>query len=99
MSRRVVITPTAEADLDDILHFIALDNPAAGRRLATTLRARMKTLAKMPERCPLAPEDGLDGLEIHHLIHGKYRILFTVNAERIVILQARHRARLPATED
>ncbi len=32
MSRKVVLTPTAEADLDAILHFIALDHlPAAFR--------------------------------------------------------------------
>ena len=99
MSRRVVITPTAEADLDHILYFIALDNPAVGRRFVTTLRAKMKTLARMPERCPLAPEDGLDGLEIRQLIHGNYRILFTVDADHIVVLQVRHGARLPATED
>ncbi|GER08860.1 plasmid stabilization protein [Iodidimonas muriae] len=99
MSRRVAITPTAEADLDDILHFIAVDNPAAARRFVTTLRARMKTLARMPERCPRAPEDGLDGLEIRHLITSGYRILFTVDADLIVILQVRHGARLPATED
>ncbi len=99
MSRKVVITATAEADLDNILHFIALDSPAAGRRFVTTLKARMKALAAMPERCPLAPEDGLDGLEIGHLIIGNYRILFTVDADRVVILQVRHGARLPVTED
>lgn len=99
MSRRVVITATAAANLDDILHVIALDSPATGKRFVTSLRARMKTLAAMPERCPLAPEDGLDGLEIRHLIIGNYRILFTLDTDRVVILQVRHGARLPATEE
>lgn len=99
MSRRVVITPTAEADLDDILRFIALDSPSAGKRFVTGLRARMKTLAAMPERCPRAPEDGLDGLEIRHLIYGQYRVLFTVDGERVAILQVRHGARLPSRDD
>lgn len=99
MSRKVVLTPTSEADLDDILHFIALDDVAAARRFVAALRARMKTLARMPERCPRAPEDGLDGLEIRQLITGGYRILFTLDADRIVILQVRHGARLPATEE
>lgn len=99
MSRKVVITPTAEADLDHILHAIALDNPAAARRFVSTLRARARTLAEMPERCPRAPEDGLDGMEIRHLILRGYRILFSVGPDRVVILQVRHGARLPAAGD
>lgn len=90
----VVITPMAEANLDGILRFIARDNPAAARRFVSRLRARMQTLASMPERCPLAPENGFDGVEIRHLIFGEYRILFTINAAHVVILQVRHSARM-----
>lgn len=99
MIRTVVITPAAAANLDEIIHYIALDNPAAARRLINALRAKIKTLAKMPGRCPLAPEDGLDGLQIRHLIHGNYRILFTADDTQIAILQIRHAARLPAGGD
>ncbi|MBX3509121.1 type II toxin-antitoxin system RelE/ParE family toxin [Parvibaculum sp.] len=99
MTRKIIITPTAEADLDGILHFIALDDPAAARRFISGLRKRMKTLAAMPERCPIAPESGLDGLEIRHLISGQYRILFASDAKHIVILQVRHGARLPDMPD
>ncbi|MEQ8283303.1 MAG: type II toxin-antitoxin system RelE/ParE family toxin [Parvibaculum sp.] len=97
MTRKVVITPTAEADLDGILHFIALDDPAAARRFVAGLRRRMKSLVTMAKRCPLAPENGLDGLEIRHSIQGQYRILFALEPTHIVILQVRHGARLPAT--
>lgn len=45
----------------------------------------------MPERCAKAPEDGL---EIRHLLHGRYLILFTIEPDRVVILQIRHGARL-----
>lgn len=48
----------------------------------------------MPERCPLAPEDGLDGVTIRHLIYGDYRILFSIDAAQVVILQVRHGARM-----
>lgn len=93
MSRKVVITPTGEADLDDILHFIALDDPGAARRFISGLRRRMKTLAEMAERCPIAPENGLDGLEIRHLIYGQYRIVFALEDRCVVVLQIRHGAR------
>ena len=97
MTRKLVITPTAEADLDDILRFIAIDDPTAARRFVSGLRKRMKTLATMPERCPIAPESGLDGLKIRHLIFSQYRILFAADAKQLVILQVRHGARLPDT--
>ena len=99
MRRKVVLTPTAEANLDEILRVIALDNPSAARRFVAGLRGKIKTLAAMPKRCPLAPENGLDDLEIRHLIFGNYRIVFAIDAGEVVILQVRHGARLPMTED
>ncbi len=99
MNRKVVITPTAEADLDDILHFIALDDAAAARRFTSGLRRKLKTLATLADRCPFAPEHGLDGLEIRHLIYGQYRIIFALDAKRAVILQIRHGARLPIAKE
>lgn len=93
MKYEVVITPAAEANLDHILHFIALDNPVAGRKFVAGLRNKLKSLASMPERCPLAPENGFDGVTIRHLLHGNYRLLFTVETERVIVLQIRHAAR------
>ena len=93
MIRKVLLTPTAEADLDSILRYIALDNPAAGRRFIGELRRKMASLTTMAERCPLAPETGLDGLKLRHLIHRRYRIVFTVEQGSVVILQVRHGAR------
>ena len=48
----------------------------------------------MPERCPLAPETGMDGRELRHLVHGHYRIIFTVEPARVIVLQVRHGARM-----
>jgi plasmid stabilization system protein ParE len=98
MSRNVVITPTAEANLDEIFRFIALDGPRAASRFIEALRRKIATLASMPERCPAASEDGLDGLEIRQIVHGNYRILFTIATNVVVGLQVRHSARLPVTE-
>lgn len=95
MTRTVVLTPSAEADLDAILAYIALDNPTAARRFVATLRRKITTLATFPERCARAPEDGLDGMEIRQLLYSRYRILFTIAPDRVTILQIRHGARLP----
>lgn len=99
MKYRVVVTPSAEANLDDIFRFIALDKPKAANKFVASLRSKMNTLAQMPTRCPLAPEDGLDGLGIRHLIYGSYRIIFTVDAREVTVLQIRHGARSPMGKD
>lgn len=53
-----------------------------------------------PKRCPRAPEDGLDGLEIRHLMHDPYRIIFAIDSATVAILQVRHMRQLPmAGED
>lgn len=95
MTYRVVVTPGAERDLDDIFRFIARDNPGAARKFAAELRGRLAALKTLPTRCPRAPEDGLDGLAIRHLLHGRYRILFAMDGRTVVVLQVRHGARLP----
>ena len=96
MIYRVAVTPGAERDLDDIFQFFARDNPSAARKFAAALRGRLAALKTLPTRCPRAPEDGLDGLAIRHLLHGRYRILFTMNGRTVVVLQVRHGARLLA---
>lgn len=98
MTYRVVVTSEAEQNLDELFRFVALDNPAAARKVVAVLRKRVKTLASMPKRCPRAPEDGLDGLEIRHLVHGRYRIIFGIDGKTVVVLQVRHGARLLTTE-
>ena len=98
MTYTVVVTPEAERDLDQVFRFAALETPDRARTFVTGLRRRLKTLAAMPRRCPRAPEDGLDGLEIRHLIHGRYRIIFAIDDPTVVILQVRHGARRPAGE-
>ncbi|MBV9240498.1 MAG: type II toxin-antitoxin system RelE/ParE family toxin [Acidobacteria bacterium] len=52
-----------------------------------------ETLRAGPTRCALAPEtDSLDS-EIRQLLYGRYRILFTISKEMVVILRVRHTAR------
>jgi len=94
MKYKIFITSTAEANLSEIYRHIALDSPMAARKFIMGLRNKFKTLASMPERCPLAPEDGMDGVTIRHLLYGDYRILFSIDQGHAVILQIRHGARI-----
>ncbi len=98
MKFKLVITPGAERDLDDLFAYIAQDSPANALKFLADLRKRLKTLTTFPRRGPLAPEDGLDGLEIRHLLYRDYRIVFAIDGKTVVILQALHGSRLVQEE-
>jgi toxin ParE1/3/4 len=52
---RVVITATAEAGLEQIGDFIALDSPGRAISFTHELRAKREGLLEMPKRFPLVP--------------------------------------------
>jgi plasmid stabilization system protein ParE len=98
MTFRLVLTPEAKRNIDNLFGFIARDSPANARRFVSGLEKGLKALRTLPRRCPRAPEDGRRGLEMRHLIHGDYRIVFAIVDDTVFILQVRHGARLPMDE-
>jgi toxin ParE1/3/4 len=96
MRFRVVVTIEVERNLDDVFRSVAQDSPANAQVFVDGLRSRLKTLATMPRRCPLAPENGRGGLEIRQLIHGAYRVIFAIDGRTVAVLQIRHGARRPS---
>jgi plasmid stabilization system protein ParE len=72
-----------------------------GRRWFLGLEKAIDGLADMPERCPLAPENGRVPFEVRHLLYGRapnvYRILFTIEGGTVYILHIRHSRRRPFT--
>jgi plasmid stabilization system protein ParE len=94
MRFRVVVTIEAERDLDAVFRAVSQDSPANAKAFVDGLRSRLGSLATMPRRCPRAPEDGRGGLEIRHLIHAAYRIIFAIDGRTVAVLQVRHGARL-----
>ncbi len=95
MKYRVFIEPRAKADLKAAYLFIAEDSPAhADDWFANLLRA-VATLETMPRRCPLAIESDAFDVEIRQLIHGNYRVLFTVSGSEVTVTHVRHAARRP----
>ena len=50
---------------------------------------RIKTLSNMPERSPFAPENDDEPETIRQLIANRYRVIFTVDKNAVVILHIR----------
>ncbi len=81
MTFRVEISAEAERDAEEILNW-RLEQQAGetGLHWFLALEEAIASLAKYPERCPLAPENARFPFEVRHLLYGRkphvYRILF-----------------------
>lgn len=86
MKFSVVIQPPAEADAEEAYLYILGHAPAAADAWLDGLLAVVETLATLPERCPLAPENDAFEEEIRQLLYRSHRVLFTVQGDRVHVL-------------
>jgi plasmid stabilization system protein ParE len=95
MTFHVETTPSAEEDADAILGWLLSEGAGeTGVRWFTALHDAIASLAKMPTRCPLAPENVVFPFEVRQLLYGRkphvYRILFTIEDKTVYVLHIRH---------
>ncbi len=98
MTYTIELADTAKADLREATRWIRDEaSPTAADRWLAGLLKAANTLQKQPLRCPLAAESDKFPEDIRLLLHGKrkkkYRILFTIRGDAVVILYVRHTAR------
>jgi toxin ParE1/3/4 len=82
----VVIAPAAEADMGEILDYIAIDNPGRAESFVDEIIDRCLDIPEFPEAGTARP-DVADGAR--SIVHGRYLILYRlrpgeVRIERIV---------------
>jgi plasmid stabilization system protein ParE len=90
----VEITPAAERDIEEIWIYIANDSPENAADFILRFEDQINTLERLPERCPLIPENELLGSFYRHLLYGAYRTIFRVAGNTVYILRIIHGARL-----
>ena len=88
---KVVLTPTAIADLEDIGEWIARDSPANAARFLTQLRQRCLHLGEYPKAYPLVPRYEHRG--IRRRPFQDYLIFYRASGDRVEILHVLHGAR------
>jgi plasmid stabilization system protein ParE len=97
MKYQVEITDPAWAELEEAYDWLAERAPAAAVKWKAGLLEAVQKLETFPLRCSLAPEAAYFGREIRQLLYGrrqhKYRVLFEVIDNRVVVLRIRHGAR------
>ncbi len=100
MPFRVETSAEAERDAGAILEWLLAQGAGeTGLRWFLALEKAIDTLAELPERCPLAPENARFPFEVRQLLYGRkphvYRILFTIDGDSVYVLHIRHSRRLP----
>jgi plasmid stabilization system protein ParE len=99
-SYEVIVSAEAQQNIRDAFEWIVAANPSAAGAWYDGLVEALQSLSTMPLRCPLAPETrvGLVDRQVRQLLYGrnfwKYRVLFVVEAKRVLIAHVRHGARL-----
>lgn len=81
-------SPLALDRLQDIVSYIASDNPAAADDWLTDVFAAVERLADFPLSCRVVPEIGVS--RIREVILGNYRIIYS-SRDHIQILTVRSR--------
>jgi toxin ParE1/3/4 len=83
---RVVWTKTAEADLEEIVDFIADDSVDAAFAVFERIRNTADNLYNFPEKGRIVPELHQQGIvQYRELIHSPWRIIFRIDGSTVYV--------------
>lgn len=88
---RVIWSPEAEIDLDQVGDYIAMGNPTRAATFVREIITAGEAIGDMPRAFALVPR--LEHRGIRHRVHGRYLILYRVEGEEVEILRVTHGAR------
>ena len=97
MSYRVIITPTADAEVLDAFRWYAERSATAAERWYAGLSRAIASLAAKPGRFPVSEEDSeVLGCEARILLYGRrrgvFRILYHIEGDTVWVIRVRHSA-------
>ena len=85
---KIIWSPLALERVREITGYIAQDNLEAARMLALELFGAVDRLKDFPQSGRMVPEAGRQN--IREVIQGKYRIVYRVDKQQVVVLTVRH---------
>ena len=90
---QVIITPSAKADIFEANTWLLENYPDLADKWLWGMSEAITSLRKFPERCPISPESEAFDVVVRQLFYGRkphsYRILFSIQNEKIYILRVR----------
>lgn len=103
MSFSIEYTRTAEGELLEVFSWIRERAPVAAEKWRTGVISKVNAIAADPFAFRKARDSSRLPVEVRQVLYGKrrsqYRILYTVNGTRIVILSVRNSFRRPLDPD
>lgn len=87
---RLQYTDAALGEIDEILSYIAKDNPLAAEEVAAVLQATLRRLAEYPR---LAVETDDPEVRVLPVLPYRYLVFYTIAEDAIVIRNVRHSAK------
>jgi len=93
MDYRVVLSPSARADLRDIIRYISLDDSERALRFGQYLVSKARLLSQSPELGRVVPE--FERAEIREIVVRSYRVVYRIHySHRLIeIVRFWHAAR------
>ena len=93
MAWKVIVAPSADADLANIVTYIARHNPKAAEKLGNLLIARAESLARFPEMGRVVPE--FQDKNLREIVIRSYRIIYRLRQvnQSVEIVRFWHGAR------
>jgi toxin ParE1/3/4 len=92
MARRLVWSPEAADDLEDITAFIARDSAAYARAVAKKVLATTRSIQQFPDIGRVVPEL-VDPSVRERFVHS-YRIIYKIEPKRVLVVAILHGKRL-----
>ena len=94
MDYQVYYTDRSLADLEDLLDWIAKDDPRAASRFGTALLDHVDLLGRFPRM----GRAHLSRLGYREMVHGRVLVYYRIHEEarQVEVLHFRHRSRRPA---
>ncbi len=81
---RIIWSPLAVEQVQDIAAYIALDKPSAAIHWTEKIFNSVKRLKEFPDSGRVVPE--INRNEIRELVQGNYRVIYKVKVKEILIL-------------
>ena len=84
---QIVWTKSAVSDLEDIIKYIAENNPLTAKNLFTTIKKQVSTLSYSPQRGRYIPELQEQGIFLYReLIISPWRVMYKIHEKTVYIM-------------
>ena len=81
---KIIWSPLAVEQVQDIASYIALDKPAAAVYWAEKIFSSVERLTDFPKSGRVVPE--INRNEIREIVRGNYRVIYKIKAKEILVL-------------